>query len=245
MADKMGPGKAGRVLRYAAFLRDWRKFQSLAKKTRPRLLASWRDLYPCLSDNTPTTDFDRHYVYHTAWAARVLARMRPEYHTDISSFLYFSTIVSAFLPVRFFDLRPAKIYLENLTTNTADLLHLPFTDESIPSLSCMHVVEHAGLGRYGDSLDPDADLKAISELKRVLSPGGTLLFVVPIGTPRILFNAHRVYSFEQISDYFSGLSLSEFSLIADDVRDGDGILDTHGKLKLEQHQGCGCFIFRK
>ncbi|NDC42314.1 MAG: DUF268 domain-containing protein, partial [Chitinophagia bacterium] len=56
---------------------------------------------------------------------------------------------------------------------------LPFESDSIPSLSCMHTIEHVGLGRYGDQLDPQGDLKAIAELKRVVQPGGDLLFVTP------------------------------------------------------------------
>ena len=52
----------------------------------------------------------------------------------------------------------------------------------------MHVIEHIGLGRYGDEMDPDGDLKAIDELKRVLSRKGDLLFVVPVGKPKIMYN---------------------------------------------------------
>jgi hypothetical protein len=70
----------------------------------------------------------------------------------------------------------------------------------------MHVVEHVGLGSYGDSLDPNGDLKAMSELKRVLSINGNLLFVVPVGKPRVMFNAHRIYSYEQIIECFKGIN---------------------------------------
>jgi hypothetical protein len=59
----------------------------------------------------------------------------------------------------------------------------------------MHVIEHIGLGRYGEALDPDGDLKAIRELVRVLAAGGNLLVVVPVGRPRIQFNAHRIYDY--------------------------------------------------
>jgi len=47
----------------------------------------------------------------------------------------------------------------------------------------MNVVEHVGLGRYGEPLDPEGDIKAMRELRRVLAPGGSLLFVVPVGRP--------------------------------------------------------------
>tara|TARA_R110002096_G_scaffold152824_20_gene316261 strand:- start:14849 stop:15403 length:555 start_codon:yes stop_codon:yes gene_type:complete len=123
-----------------------------------------KDKYPCLYDKTKSTSFDKHYVYHTAWAARRLSALKPVDHTDISSLTYFSTLVSAFIPVSFYDYRPVDIRLGNLTCNHADITALPFKNNSIRSLSCMHVIEHIGLGRYGDVLDVDGDLKAISEL---------------------------------------------------------------------------------
>ena len=135
--------------------------------------------------------------------------------------------------------------LDNLETGTADLLALPFEDCSIPSLSCMHVVEHVGLGRYGDPLDPDGDLKAIAELKRVLSVGGTLLFVVPVGKPKIMFNAHRIYSFEQVVESFREFTLEEFALIPDNPRDGGLIVNPEKRLVEAQSYGCGCFRFTR
>ena len=205
----------------------------------------WRDRYPCLNDKTPSTVFDRHYVYHVAWAARVLARNNPELHIDISSSLYFSTTVSAFIPVKFYDYRPAKLELPNFSSEHANVTGLPFGDQSIQSLSCMHVVEHIGLGRYGDALDPDGDLKAIHELKRVLQKNGSLLFVVPVGKPRIQFNAHRIYSYEQISTYFRDLVLEEFALIPDRHGDGGLIVGATQAMADAQTYGCGCFWFRK
>jgi SAM-dependent methyltransferase len=109
----------------------------------------------------------------------------------------------------------------------------------------MHVVEHIGLGRYGDPVDPAADLRAMAELKRVLAPGGSLLFVVPIGRPRIMFNAHRIYSYDQISDYFAGLELKEFALIPDSSNNGGLIRDAKKVQANEQRYGCGCFWFKK
>ena len=65
-----------------------------------------------------------------------------------------------------------------------DLISLPFEDGSFHSLTCMHVVEHIGLGRYGDQVDPDGDLMAMKELERVTAKLGNLLFVVPVGIPK-------------------------------------------------------------
>jgi SAM-dependent methyltransferase len=242
----LGRAPRARAAREGAFREEFDAFERLSAADAPgRFDLRWEDRHPCLEDKTPTTEFDRHYVYHTAWAARALARTRPASHVDISSYLYFATLVSAFVPVKFYDYRRADVSLSGLTSEAADLLALPFEDASVRSLSCMHVVEHVGLGRYGDPLDPNGDLKAVAELRRVLAPGGALLFVVPLGRPRVMFNAHRVYSYEQVEDYFRGLELKEFALIPDDPKDGGLIYGAARETADAQSYGCGCFWFER
>lgn len=224
------------------FFADYRMF-TLANQKRAGL--GVEECFPCLEDKTSVTKFDAHYIYHPAWAARVLAKTKPKSHTDISSTLHFASIISAFVPTKFYDYRPANLRLSNLTSEQADLTALPFANDSLDSLSCMHTVEHIGLGRYGDPLDPNGDLKAIAELKRVLSPGGNLLFVTPVGKPKIVFNAHRIYSYDQIIKYFDGLALQEFSLVPDNGQEVGLIQNASKKLTDEQSYGCGCFWFVK
>jgi len=207
-----------------------------------RFFLSFSDFYPQIKDKTIKTRFDSHYIYHTSWAARKVRKINPQKHVDISSSLFFSGIVSAFIPIDFYDYRPADLKLSNLTGQHADLTRLQFSDNSIDSLSCMHTIEHVGLGRYGDPIDPGGDLKAISELIRVLKIGGSLLFVVPVGQPKIEFNAHRIYSYEQIAEYFKGLEMKEFTLITDKA---EYIENADKDLVKEQKYGCGCFWFVK
>lgn len=226
------------------FLNEFFRFRKLSS-IRPDFSFDWNDRYPCLNDKTATTGFDRHYVFHTAWAARILAETSPNKHVDISSSLYFCSIASAFVPIEFYDYRPVNLSLSNLSSTPGDLLKLPFPDNSVGSLSTMHVVEHVGLGRYGDPLDPDGDLKAVSELKRILANDGTLLFVVPVGRPRIMFNAHRIYSYEQIIGYFADLQLIEFTLIPDNESIGGLIRNADPALVPMQSYACGCFWFKK
>ena len=227
------------IIRLFEFFGEYRRFKKLSDD---RFSVKLKDIYPCLKDKTSITPFDQHYIYHPAWAARVLARTKPAYHVDISSKLSFSTIVSAFVPVRFYDYRPADMKLSGLESAFADLNGLPFEDDSQPSISCMHTIEHIGLGRYGDVIDTKGDLKAINELKRVVKPGGDVLFVTPVGTPRIEYNAHRVYSYEQIISYFAPLQLVEFALVPDE---GGFIDNADVSLAEKQHYGCGCFWFKK
>lgn len=228
---------------YPRFIRDFQRFKS--QRGNCRFDLRWADRYPCLSDRTTNTPFDRHYVFHTGWAARILSKTKPREHIDISSSLYFASIASAFVPIKFYDYRPPDLKLAGLEIEFADLLSLPFPDNSLDSLSCMHVIEHIGLGRYEDPINPDADLKAISELKRVLAPQGNLLFVVPIGRPKVMFNAHRIYSYQQILAYYDDLKLIQFVLIPDDVKTGGLIENAPAELADQQEYGCGCFWFRK
>jgi ubiquinone/menaquinone biosynthesis C-methylase UbiE len=154
-------------------------------------------------------------------------------------------MLSAFVPVEFYDYRPANLKLSNLRSAFADLTKLHFQSNSIESLSCMHVVEHVGLGRYGDPLDASGDVKAIRELKRVVAPEGHLLFVTPIGKPKIAYNAHRIYSYRQISDLFSDFTLTEYTLIPDDAVENGPVLNASEELTDQQTWGCGCFWFTK
>lgn len=228
-----------KVVRLFEFSGEYLDFK---KKNDNRFSVKLKDVYPCLGDKLPKTPFDHHYIYHPAWAARILAKTRPEYHLDFSSILSFSSIVSAFIPIKFYDYRVANLQLSNWESGFADLNKLPFETDSQPSISCMHTVEHIGLGRYGDPLDAKGDLKAINELKRIVQPGGDLLFVTPVGRSRIEYNAHRIFSYEQVVDYFAPLRLMEFSL----VPDGGGLIENASKdLVHQQEYGCGCFWFKK
>jgi len=210
-----------------------------------RFAFQWRDYYPCLTDKTKTLTFDRHYIYHPAWAARILADSQPIIHIDVSSTLLFASLISARVPTVHYDYRPPNLRLDNLSVACANMLSLPLSDASVVSLSSMHVIEHIGLGRYGESLDPDGDLKAVAELKRVLAPGGTLLLVVPIGKPKIMFNAHRIYSYDQVITMFTDLALREFSLIPDNPGSGGIVKNPPDEIVDSQQYGCGCFWFKR
>ncbi len=228
------------------FKKDFENFRKLTGAGNPRFPVLEQNKFPQLYDKTTETAFDAHYIYHPAWAARILSRVKPKLHIDISSKLYFSTIVSAFIPVDFYDFRPANIInLSNLNSKQADLMSLPFKDNSVESISCLHTIEHIGLGRYGDPIDPEGDLKAMKELKRVTAKGGTLLFVTPTGKQKLAYNAHRIYSYNQIISYFEGFELKEFALIPDDADKKGIIINATKELADQQNYGCGCYWFVK
>lgn len=240
----MRPSDLMAITRYPRYWLELYRFWTEARRTGA-MQPTLRRLKPILDEATAETAFDAHYVYHTAWAARILRDSRPEDHVDVGSMILFVSMVSAFMPIRHYDYRPPAVELDGLTVGQADLQGLPFADRSLASLSCMHVVEHVGLGRYGDRLDPRGDHLAMSELQRVLAPGGQLLFVVPVGQPRVVFNAHRIYDFKQIVDAFGELKLERFDLITDGRNGRKLVWDADPALVEKQKFGCGCFVFRR
>lgn len=240
--------RGARLWKRLRFFRDFVTFGQMCRaQVDPRFRLRWRDRWACLDDRTSSTGFDRHYVYHTAWAARVLARLKPDEHVDISSSLFFCALVSAFVRVRFYDYRPPALELDNLEVGRADLTRLPFVDDSLASLSCMHVIEHIGLGRYGDPLQVDGDLVALRELQRVVAPDGSLLLVLPVGRPRVQFNAHRIYSHQQILEQFpvAAWELREFALIPEKSASGGLLLAVSPEEVEQEVYACGCYWFQK
>jgi len=230
--------------RRIGFLSQYRRFADRNREQRPEFSTHWSDRWARLDDDTGHLPYDAHYVYHTAWAARILAEIRPSKHIDISSYTYFATIASAFVPVDFYDYRIPNITLSDLHCGSADLCDLPFESQSVQSISCMHTVEHIGLGRYGDPLDASGDQRAMTELQRVVAPGGSLLIVVPVGKPRIQFNAHRIYDPRMLESALPELSLHQWSVLPDDA--SRGLVNTPSReFVLKQNYGCGCFWFRR
>lgn len=224
-------------------LADYFRFKRAGRDGRFSL--ALRHAFPQIFDKTVTTGFDRHYVYHTSWAVRKVRDLDPAVHIDIASSLYFSGILSAFIPVEFYDYRPAPLVLQGLTTSRTDLTNLHFADNSVPSLSCMHTIEHVGLGRYGDPIDPAGDIKAAKELTRVLSPGGSLIFVTPVGGQALLeFNAHRIYTYDLVLALFPDLKLVEFSYVPEHGPAGIKEHADQGDLANERY-ACGLFVFQK
>lgn len=218
------------------YLRDWRKFTKLGSKVH------WRDSYPCLTDHISHTPFDQHYFYQAAWLARRLAASIPERHVDIGSDVRMINVLSAFVPMEFLDYRPLQVNLSGLLCGSGNLVDLSRASESMRSLSCLHVVEHVGLGRYGDPLDPEGSYKALSELQRVLAPKGRLYLSLPVGRERVCFNAHRVFDPQTIIRAMNNLRLLEFSLV-----DDSGVFHEYVSPESATNldYGCGLFVFEK
>ena len=195
------------------------------------------DCHPCLNDAEASHDFCPIYLGHTFWAMQCLKSSNPASHIDLGGLIYFVGLASTICPISFYDIRKADIIVPNVTSYAADFTRLPFETGSVKSISCLHVLEHIGLGRYGDTLDVTGDLKAAFELHRVVASGGQLLLVLPVGRPKVVFNAHRIYSYEQVMDMFSGFELKEFTLV-----DPPQYLPHADPARVKHlNEGAGCF----
>jgi SAM-dependent methyltransferase len=175
----------------------------------------WRDSFPKLGDWVATSPFDPHYFHQDTWAAQRIAERAPSRHVDVGSRVDLVGFLTAVCPVTFVDIRPLEVNIEGLESVAGSVLDLPFADRSLESVSCLHVAEHIGLGRYGDPLDPAGTRKAAAELQRVVAPGGQLLFSLPVGRPRVEFNAHRVHDPRTVLGWFDELELVEFAGVDD------------------------------
>jgi SAM-dependent methyltransferase len=175
----------------------------------------WSDSFPKLMDRVPSSPFDPHYFHQDTWAAQRIAERSPARHVDVGSRVDLAGFLTAVTEVVFVDIRPLEVEVEGLTPVRGSVLEMPFADGTLESVSCLHVAEHVGLGRYGDPLDPLGTRKAAAELRRVLAPGGQLLFSLPVGRPRVEFNAHRVHDPREVAAWFEGCELREFAGVDD------------------------------
>ena len=185
-----------------------------------------------------------HYFFQDIWAAEKVFQKKPQLHIDIASRIDgFVAHLLPFCKVEYVDIRKMDSTLSNLVFKEGSILQLPYPDNFVTSLSCLHVIEHIGLGRYGDPIDPEGFAKAAAELVRVLAPGGYLYFGTPIGEEKLYFDAHRVFAVETILQLFQGLVLEEFSLINDRARE---IIPNASYADANNCKyGCGLFAFTK
>jgi len=197
---------------YFWFIRDWRSYNAAGGAAK---ISDW---YPCFLDKTATTTFDPQYFYQAVWGMKKIVASSVAEHVDVGSEIGFVGMLSAVTNVTFVDIRPVSIQLEGFSCQEGSIVSLPYESETIGSLSCMHVIEHIGLGRYGDPLDPNGSIKACHELERVLSPGGMLYITVPIygdndTSMKVHFNGFRNFGVKDVISYFPDLELVSFSMV--------------------------------
>lgn len=207
------------------------------KKIRNENFVNFR-ISPQLNDKTSFTPIEPVYFFQDTWAARKIFELKPEHHYDVGSSAKTLGILSQFLPITMVDIRPLPLVLPGLNFIEGSILDLPFDDNSLASISSLCVVEHIGLGRYGDPIDAFGSEKSIIELKRVVMVGGVLLFSVPVDMANtVYFNAHRAFTRDYILSLFEG-----FELIEEQYQYGYELVNA---FVAERGFGTGLFMFRK
>jgi len=205
---KYSPGVFRKLGLLRSFFRDYRSYRKLPRNESYTLTTG--DLFPRIYDKTIGTHIDPVYFFQGCWCAKKIFEARPAHHYDIASQVLMVGIISQFAPTTMVDIRPLSLALPGLSFIKGDITALPFKDGEIASLSSICVIEHIGLGRYGDPLDQFGTEKAARELSRVLAKGGSLYISVPVDSEnKVCFNAHRAFTRDYILSLFKTLTLRE------------------------------------
>lgn len=191
-----------------------------------------------------------HYFHQDMLVARKIFERNPRRHVDVGSRIDgFVAHVATFRSIEVFDIRLLRNKIKNVVFTQLDLMkpsleYISYCD----SLSCLHTIEHFGLGRYGDPLNINGYELGFINLTKILQINGILYLSTPIGKQRIDFNSHRVFNIETILK----LAENNFELIGFSYVDDKG--DIHENIELNTqvkesnfgcNYGCGIFEFRK
>ncbi|MGO9120624.1 MAG: DUF268 domain-containing protein [Desulfomonilaceae bacterium] len=205
---------------------------------------------PCLHDWDETAGaVGDEYFWQDLYVARMIYHANPDKHVDVGSRIDgFVAHVASFRQIEVIDIRPLPA-IPGVTFRQADLTK---KEQSLSgycdSLSCLHALEHFGLGRYGDEVNPNGHKAALQNMARMLVNEGTFYLSVPVGMERVEFNGHRVFDPHTIVSLAAenGLRLKEFAW----CQDGHPIQepsDPHTDLQLlgAMNYALGIFTFQK
>lgn len=229
------------ICEYLSYKKQLDKSSNISKNSfKPRK----RDITPCLFDYDDEAGSLGSYFYQDLWAARQIYEYRPNKHYDFGSRIDgFIAHLLVFMNVSVVDIREINSTVNGLNFIKSDATNLNnFSENSIESISSLHAVEHFGLGRYGDPVNPDACFEFIENIQNILSIGGKLIFSVPIGKETIVFNAQRIFSPKTIIKSFNKLTLVSYSAV---TREKELIENTKYENYLEDNHVVGLFVFTK
>jgi SAM-dependent methyltransferase len=229
----------------------FRDYWKLKKQLRSNSDFKIAKFFPILGDKQDSGGLiSGHYFHQDLWVAQRIFKAQPEKHVDIASRVDgFVAHVAVFREVEIFDIRPVLSKVRNISFVQADLMDESSNyDNYCDSISCLHAIEHFGLGRYNDPIDADGHLKGLNSIHKILKPGGTFYFSTPIGPQRIEFNAHRVFSLAYLLGKFEkDYELIHFSYVDDagDLYENQVLTPQNIQANFNCHYGCGIFELRK
>ena len=224
---------------FPKFLRDRKKWKSLGGElTHNHIILSDYGDYAGTSKG--------HYFHQDLLVASFIFSRNPKKHVDVGSRIDgFVAHVASFRKIEVLDVRcTPKSQHKNISFIQADLMKK--VSYKTDSLSCLHAIEHFGLGRYSDDIDINGHLKGIENLVGMLKKGGVLYISFPIGAKdEIHFNAHRVFHPESILDF--SIVKKNLTLLRFDFVDDDGNLHKNYTLSNIKNvvYGCGIYTFEK
>lgn len=204
------------IIEGSFFENDRIKYEKL--NTRKSFAIQNEYLWPILSDKYSMAGSMGNYFWQDLWAARHIISAGVKEHYDIGSRVdgFIAHLLAAGIKVNIIDIRPFPSRVEDLYTFVDDATMLKnIENESLESLSALCSLEHFGLGRYGDEIDPEACFKCLEQIQNKLKEGGKLYISVPIGKERVEFNAHRVFFASTIIKCLWKLKLIEYSCVTD------------------------------
>lgn len=207
-------------------------------------------LLPCLHDwDDKAGAVESEYFWQDLYVARKIYQANPDRHVDIGSRIDgFVAHVASFRPIEVIDIRPLPT-IPGVTFTQADLTKADLSlSIQCDSLSCLHALEHFGLGRYGDAIDPDGYKTALQNMANMLAPYGLFYLAVPVGRERVEFNGRRVFDPRTIVSLAgeNGLQLKEFAWRSDGrsiQKSSDPGTDFH--LLGTMRYALGIFVFQK
>lgn len=207
-------------------------------------------LFPILGENKSSAgSLKSIYFIQDLFVSQLIFNQKPDKILDIGSRIDgFVGHVSSFREIDVVDIRPLNNNIKNINFKVIDLMQdISSLKNKYDCVTCLHVIEHFGLGRYGDPIDPDGHLKGLKNMYEILKDNGTLYLSFPIGENRIEFNAHRVFSIAYIKPILEGyFTIDKFSYISDNAELKENIDIERGiKDNFNCSYGCGIFKLNK
>jgi len=206
---------------------------------------------PRFDDDSPAGSTDPHYTKQDVWVAQQVIMGTAHEHLDVGSRFdgFVTHLLAGGVNVVYVDGRPLSFTwdlprptLRVVQDDARTLATIP--DGGFESISCLHALEHFGLGRYGDEVDPNGWRTAIQALGRVTAPDGLLYLSVPVGRQHRFRNWHRVFSPVTIilEAEHRGLLMEDFAGVNDS---GNFIEKAMVRDFALACYACGIFVFRK
>ncbi len=191
-----------------------------------------------------------HYFHQDLLVASFIHHKNPQRHIDIGSRVDgFVAHVASFRSIDVMDVRDLDgTGHANISFIKADLMNKDSAQNNITdSISCLHAIEHFGLGRYGDPVDPKGHIKGFNNILRMLKPGGNLYISFPIANKNeVHFNAHRVFHPRDIFTWAedkNSINLERFDYVDDAGKIQQNINIESDNIDVVF--GCGIYTFKK